>query len=147
MIENYVSTQQYYEGEVIEKDEKYYVKFSVGILPDTKKEFTIPLIKEDYQAVKNKKIIPFRMKMVYVEPDDSIHCNRGSDVAYAKYHEFTYQDFRIDEKVRTDYYENEVFVITGIRKNELELEGDWSAMYNVIDKSWYPIGKIKKIFD
>jgi hypothetical protein len=53
----------------------------------------------------------------------------------------TYQEARLFDTVLTDYYENEKFVIVGIREHELELRGDWSAMNNVIGNSWYDIKK------
>mgnify|MGYP000556123291 CR=1 FL=1 len=53
----------------------------------------------------------------------------------------THQEAKLFDTVLTDYYENETFVIVGIREHELELRGDWSAMNNVIGNSWYDIKK------
>jgi hypothetical protein len=54
--------------------------------------------------------------------------------------------WRLGDKVLTDYYSNEVFEIVGIRKDELELKGDWSGgTHNVCQVSWYLIHKCKKV--
>jgi hypothetical protein len=39
-----------------------------------------------------------------------------------------------------ELYENEIFEIVGIRKNEVELQGDFSGgTHNVTQKSWMPL--------
>ncbi len=55
-------------------------------------------------------------------------------------------DFKLYEKVTTDYYNhNEVFTVIGIRTNELELQGDWSGGTHCVDqRGWYAIEKCKK---
>ena len=55
-------------------------------------------------------------------------------------------DYKLGYKVTTDYYENEVFEVVGIRKDELELRCDWSGgTHNVDQTSWYPIEKCKPV--
>ena len=56
------------------------------------------------------------------------------------------KNYKLYDKVTTDYYENEVFTVIGIKENELELQGDWSGgTHNVCQRSWYPINKCTKI--
>jgi hypothetical protein len=55
------------------------------------------------------------------------------------------ENYKLGYKVTTDYYENEVFEVVGIRKDQLELRGDWSGMNNTIGDSWYPIEKCKPV--
>jgi hypothetical protein len=56
------------------------------------------------------------------------------------------ENYKLGYKVTTDYYENEVFEVVGIRNNELELRGDWSGgTHNVDQTSWYPIEKCKPV--
>ena len=55
-------------------------------------------------------------------------------------------EYLIGCKVTTDYYENEIFEIVNVRKNEFELRGDWSGgTHNVSQTSWYPSVKCKLI--
>ena len=56
-----------------------------------------------------------------------------------------YTDVKLFDEVHIDTYQTERFTVVGIRENELELRGDWSAMNNVIGNSWYPIEKCKKV--
>lgn len=35
------------------------------------------------------------------------------------------------------YHGKEIFTVMGIRKNEVELEGDWSGMNNMIQRCWF----------
>ena len=59
-------------------------------------------------------------------------------------HEYNQSEFALGDIVNIDLYENEKFEVVGIRKDELELRGDWSAMNNVIGNSWYSKSKCKK---
>lgn len=57
-----------------------------------------------------------------------------------KYKKESITEFKIfDEVVHPEiYYGNEVFVVVGIRENELELQGDWSGgTHNVSGRSWF----------
>jgi hypothetical protein len=58
--------------------------------------------------------------------------------------EYNKNQFSLGDKVNIDRYENEIFEVVGIRKDELELRGDWSAMNNIIGDSWYSTNKCKK---
>lgn len=56
-------------------------------------------------------------------------------------------EIKLGESVTTEYlHHGETFEVVGIRRDELELEGDWSGgTHNVCQRSWYPIDKcIKK---
>ena len=45
----------------------------------------IPLVEEDYQHIIHEgQQMEFEIITRYVEPDESIHCNRGADVKMAK---------------------------------------------------------------
>ncbi len=56
------------------------------------------------------------------------------------------ENYKLGYKVTTDYYEKEVFEVVGIRKDELELRGDWSGGTHSVDQtSWYPIEKCKPV--
>lgn len=56
------------------------------------------------------------------------------------------KEYKLYDKVVTDYYRDEVFTIIGIRETELELQGDWSGgTNNVCQRSWYPINNCTKI--
>jgi len=56
-------------------------------------------------------------------------------------------DVRIGDRILTEYYENEIFVVTGIKRTELHLRGDWSGGTHCVDQeSWYPIEQCKKIY-
>ena len=47
-----------------------------------------------------------------------------------------------------DVYEHrEPLEVVGIRKDELELEGDYSGMYNIKQRSWMPIKGVSTIYD
>lgn len=54
-----------------------------------------------------------------------------------------HDDFRIGETVMIDEFEHEVFDVVGINlpQRTLLLEGDWSAMYSVVQQDWYPMDK------
>ncbi len=53
-------------------------------------------------------------------------------------------NYKLRDKVTTEYYDDEIFEVVGIRENELELKGDWSGgTHNVCQKSWYPIEKCR----
>ena len=57
-------------------------------------------------------------------------------------------NYKLGYKVTTDYYENEVFEVVGIRKEQLELRGDWSGMNNTIGTIgdvWFPIEKCEPV--
>jgi hypothetical protein len=56
-------------------------------------------------------------------------------------------DYKLGYKVTTEYYDHgEKFEVVGIRKDELELRGDWSGgTHNVDQTSWYPIEKCKPV--
>ena len=58
--------------------------------------------------------------------------------------EYMQAEFSLGDIVTIDLYENEKFEVVGIRKDELELRGDWSAMNNVVGNSWYSKSKCKK---
>ena len=50
--------------------------------------------------------------------------------------------YGLGDSVLTEYYQNEVFEVVGIRIDELELKGDWSGgTHNVCQKSWYQVDK------
>ena len=40
------------------------------------------------------------------------------------------------------YHGHEPFKIVGIRENQVELEGDYSAMNNTIGKQWFPDDRV-----
>jgi hypothetical protein len=59
-------------------------------------------------------------------------------------------DFKIGQTVyhRNVYDHGEPLIIVGIRKNELELEGDYSGgINNVIQKSWMPIKGVSRVYN
>jgi hypothetical protein len=56
-----------------------------------------------------------------------------------------YTDVKLFDEVHIDTYQNERFTVVGIREKELELSGDWSAMYSIIQTDWYPIEKCRKV--
>jgi hypothetical protein len=72
-------------------------------------------------------------------------CDMNKNIFIKVLSEYNEDRFSLGDKVTTDYYENEQFEVVGIRKDELELRGDWSAMNNVIGDSWYPTIKCKKV--
>jgi hypothetical protein len=53
----------------------------------------------------------------------------------------------LGDRVTTEHYDHgEVFEVVGIRKDELELRGDWSGgTHNVDQTGWYPKDKCKKV--
>ncbi len=55
-------------------------------------------------------------------------------------------EYQLGDRVTTEYYyHGEVFEVVGIRKDELELKGDWSGgTHNVVQIGWYPVEKCKK---
>ena len=54
-------------------------------------------------------------------------------------------EIKLRDKVITEYYENEVFEVVGMRAHDLELKGDWSGgTHSVCQTSWYPKEKCKK---
>jgi hypothetical protein len=54
-------------------------------------------------------------------------------------------EYNLGDKVTTDYYNHgEVFEVVGIRKDQLELKGDWSGgTHSSIGNAWYPIEKCR----
>lgn len=57
-------------------------------------------------------------------------------------------NIKLYDKVLTDYYENEEFIVIGIRVDELELQGDWSGgTHNVCQRSWYPRAKCRLVIN
>jgi len=58
-------------------------------------------------------------------------------------------DFYIGQIVyHRDIYEHrEPLEIVGIRKDELELEGDYSGMYNIKQRSWMPIKGVSTVYN
>jgi len=55
------------------------------------------------------------------------------------------EDIKLGDKVTTEYYyHGEVFEVVGIRKDELELRGDWSGGTHGVDQTgWYDRNKCK----
>jgi len=45
-------------------------------------------------------------------------------------------NYQLGEIVKHKDYKYETFKVIGIRENETELEGDYSAAYNIIQKDW-----------
>ena len=72
-------------------------------------------------------------------------CDMNKNIFIKVLSEYNEDRYSLGDKVTTDYYENEQFEVVGIRKDELELRGDWSAMNNVIGDNWYPTIKCKKV--
>ena len=61
----------------------------------------------------------------------------------------TYLDFQIGQKVTHPdiYWGREVFEVVGIRRDELELRGDWSGgTHNVDQSGWYKIEGMRHWF-
>jgi len=58
-------------------------------------------------------------------------------------------DFHIGQIVyHRDVYEHrEPLEIVGIRKDQLELEGDYSGMYNIKQRSWLPIKGVSVVYN
>jgi hypothetical protein len=42
------------------------------------------------------------------------------------------------------YQAREAFKVVGIRETEVELEGDYSGAYNIIQRGWMPIKGLRK---
>ena len=60
------------------------------------------------------------------------------------------KELKIGDKVyhRDIYSHKELMKITGLTKDTVELEGDYSGgTHNVIQKSWYPIKGISRIYN
>lgn len=58
---------------------------------------------------------------------------------------FPVSDFQIDEEVIHADFPNEVFTVTGIRKNEIELYGDWSGgTHHTCERAWTAIELVNK---
>jgi recombinational DNA repair protein RecR len=58
-------------------------------------------------------------------------------------------DFKLGQTVyhRDVYQHQEPLKIVGIRETELELEGDYSGQYNVIQKQWMPVKGVSRIYN
>lgn len=138
----------YYDGKIVKTNDSWEVKYSSGILGELKEYRTIPIVKEQYHLCddlwKLGEHFTFYIEYRYVEPDASIHSNRGNDMPFAKIFIPTYKDFQLFEWVKISSMSSEVFKVVGIREDQLELEGDWSQAYNIIQKDWHPIHKIRK---
>jgi hypothetical protein len=59
----------------------------------------------------------------------------------------TFHNFKLGDIVyhRQVYSHREALKIVGIREHELELEGDYSGMHNIIQKQWMPIKGVSRI--
>jgi len=72
-------------------------------------------------------------------------CDLNKNIVLDIISRYLKEEYRLGDVVTIDRYENEQFEVVGIRKDQLELRGDWSAMNNVIGDSWYPTEKCKKV--
>lgn len=57
------------------------------------------------------------------------------------------EEIKLGDRVTTEYYNHgEVFEVVGIRRDQLELRGDWSGGTHCVDQvGWYDRSKCKKI--
>ena len=72
-------------------------------------------------------------------------CDLNRNIVIKCISDYNADRYSLGDRVTTEYYQNEVFEVVGIRKDELELKGDWSGgTHNVSQTSWYPTEKCKK---
>ena len=76
-----------------------------------------------------------------------LDCDMNKNIFIKTLSEYNEDRYSLGDFVTTErYYHGEKFEVVGIRRDELELKGDWSGgTHNVNQIGWYPTENCKKV--